>query len=80
MLSQPSQFAPGGPNAADDVIARRVESDPEPASLAVVTSDRHLAERVAARGADVVSSGSFRRRLTDDRAESPRGGAGQRAR
>jgi predicted RNA-binding protein with PIN domain len=73
-------FAPGGPNAADDVIAGRVESDPEPTSLAVVTSDRHLAQRVAARGADVVSSGSFRRRLTDDRAESPPGGAGQRPR
>src|SRR3954466_13349720 len=37
-----------GPDAADYEIARRVEQDPEPGSIQVVTSDRWLAERVAA--------------------------------
>jgi predicted RNA-binding protein with PIN domain len=56
-------FAPGGPGAADDEIVRRVAADPEPAALGIVTSDRNLARRVAASGAQVVSSGSFRRDL-----------------
>jgi predicted RNA-binding protein with PIN domain len=59
-------FAPArGPNAADDQIAARVESDPDPGSLRVVTSDRALAERVRAAGAEVVPAGGFRRRLDD---------------
>lgn len=52
-----------GPNAADDDIARRAAADPDPASLVVVTSDRDLAERVRAHGAEVVGAGEFRRRL-----------------
>jgi predicted RNA-binding protein with PIN domain len=52
-----------GPNAADDVIARRVAADADPGSLTVVTSDRALAERVRASGAEVVAAGGFRRRL-----------------
>ncbi len=57
-------FAPGaGRNAADDEIAERVAADPDPASLAVVTSDAELARRVRSRGAEVVPSASFRRRL-----------------
>ena len=57
-------FAPApGPNAADDEIARRVAADADPATLVVVTSDRDLARRVAERGAEVVASGAFRRRL-----------------
>ena len=57
-------FAPArGPNAADDEIARRVAADPDPRTLTVVTSDRVLAERVRAHGADVAGAGPFRRRL-----------------
>jgi predicted RNA-binding protein with PIN domain len=52
-----------GPNAADDDIAALVESDPDPAELSVVTSDRDLARRVRDAGATVVGSGEFRRRL-----------------
>jgi predicted RNA-binding protein with PIN domain len=53
----------GGPDAADDEIAERVETDPDPGSLRVVTSDSRLAERVRARGAEVLSAMAFRRRL-----------------
>ncbi len=56
-------FACGGRNAADDEIARRVLADPDPTGLAVVTSDRALAGRVAAAGAEVVGAGAFRARL-----------------
>ena len=56
-------FAGGGRDAADAEIARRVLADPDPAGLAVVTSDRALAARVAAAGAVVVGAGAFRRRL-----------------
>jgi predicted RNA-binding protein with PIN domain len=49
---------------ADDEIVRRVGTDPEPGSLAVVTSDRLLSERVRAAGAgEVAGAGSFRRLL-----------------
>lgn len=56
-------FAPGGPGAADDEIARLVAADPDPAGLAVVTSDGMLAKRVRARGARVVGAGHFRRHV-----------------
>ena len=57
-------FAPTrGRDAADDEIARRVAADADPAGLTVVTSDRALAERVRREGAEVVSAGSFLRRL-----------------
>lgn len=49
-----------GPNAADNEIVRMVEDDPDPHALRVVTSDRRLRERVAALGARVVSSLTFR--------------------
>jgi predicted RNA-binding protein with PIN domain len=59
-------FAPTrGRNAADDEIARRVEADAEPGTITVVTSDRELAERVRAHGAEVLGAGPFRRRLDD---------------
>lgn len=59
-------FAPGpGPDAADHEIAARVEADADPGSLRVVTSDRRLAERVRAAGAEVTSAGAFRRRLDE---------------
>jgi predicted RNA-binding protein with PIN domain len=54
-----------GPNAADAVIAELVESDSDPGSLRVATSDRPLADRVAAAGAEVLGAGSFRRLLGD---------------
>jgi len=57
-------FATGsGPNAADHDIAARVEQEPDPHSITVVTSDRELADRVRAAGAEVIGSGPFRRRL-----------------
>ena len=60
------RFASGrGPNAADHDIAARVQSDPDPQSITVVTSDRELADRVRASGAAVVGSGPFRRRLDE---------------
>jgi predicted RNA-binding protein with PIN domain len=56
-------FAPGGRDAADDVIASMVAADPEPASLTVATSDHELVRRVREAGANVESSGALRRRL-----------------
>jgi predicted RNA-binding protein with PIN domain len=54
-------FAPGpGPNAADAEIVRVVERLGRPT---VVTSDRDLAQRVAALGAPVEPASAFRRRL-----------------
>ena len=58
-------FASGGRNAADHAIVKLVEADPDPGELRVVTSDKQLAERVRAAGAEVVSSGEFLRRLED---------------
>jgi predicted RNA-binding protein with PIN domain len=52
-----------GRNAADHDIAEMVGEDEAPRTLTVVTSDRGLIERVRARGADVASATSFRRRL-----------------
>jgi predicted RNA-binding protein with PIN domain len=54
-----------GRDAADHDIAAKVESDPDPASVTVVTSDRSLADRVREAGAEVVPSGAFRRRLDE---------------
>jgi predicted RNA-binding protein with PIN domain len=59
-------FAPGGRNAADDEIARRVADDEDPASLTVVTSDRELVARVRAAGAAVEGARAFRARLYPD--------------
>jgi predicted RNA-binding protein with PIN domain len=57
------EFAPGGRDAADHRIAQLVQADRDPGSLRVVTSDRALAARVRAAGADVVGAGAFRARL-----------------
>jgi hypothetical protein len=54
-----------GRNAADDEIARRVEADPDPAGLRVVTSDGELAARVRVAGGEVVSAGALLRRLDE---------------
>jgi len=55
-----------GRNAADHDIVELVAGDDAPRTLTVVTSDRRLAERVRERGARVISSGSFRRRVDGD--------------
>ena len=52
-----------GRDAADHDIAAIVEADPDPAGITVVTSDRSLADRVRAAGAEVAPSAPFRRRL-----------------
>src|SRR5918998_1328696 len=52
-----------GRDAADDEIARRLDADPDPASITVVTSDAALAGRARERGARVEGAGTFRRRL-----------------
>jgi predicted RNA-binding protein with PIN domain len=54
-----------GPNAADHDIAALAETDADPQSLRVVTSDRELARRVEAAGAEVVGAGPFRKRLDE---------------
>jgi predicted RNA-binding protein with PIN domain len=54
-----------GRNAADHDIEVTVEEDSSPGAITVVTSDRRLAERVRDLGANVRSSGSFRRRIDD---------------
>jgi predicted RNA-binding protein with PIN domain len=54
-----------GRDAADFEIARRVEADPSPRSIHVVTSDRWLADRVSQAGALVQGSEGFRTRIED---------------
>jgi predicted RNA-binding protein with PIN domain len=56
-------YAPGGPNAADDAIVEMVRSLARPSETVVVTSDRALAERVRALGANVEGAATFRARL-----------------
>jgi predicted RNA-binding protein with PIN domain len=53
------------PDAADDEIVRRLESDPDPGDVLVVTSDRRLADRAREAGAGVEPASSFRRRLEE---------------
>ena len=52
-----------GRDAADDEIARRLDADPDPGSVRVVTSDAALAARARERGARVEGAGAFRKRL-----------------
>jgi predicted RNA-binding protein with PIN domain len=52
-----------GRDAADDEIARRLEADPDPSTIRVVTSDSGLASRARERGAQVEGAGTFRSRL-----------------
>ena len=55
-------FAERGSDA-DTRIERLVETSSDPRGLTVVTSDRHLAFLVRARGASVIRSGEFRKQL-----------------
>jgi predicted RNA-binding protein with PIN domain len=52
-------------DAADFEIARRLEREPEPAQVRVVTSDRWLADRAYALGAAVHGADLFRAMLDD---------------
>jgi len=56
----------GGPDAADDDVARLVEADPEPHELTVVTSDAALAGRVRRAGADTLGARGFRELMATD--------------
>jgi predicted RNA-binding protein with PIN domain len=59
-----AQFAPGGPNAADDAIFALVRTLAEPGAVTVVTSDTGLAARVQAVGGTVMGVSAFRRLMT----------------
>jgi predicted RNA-binding protein with PIN domain len=50
-------------DAADDEIIRRVRSEPHPALVRVVTSDRLLADQASAAGAAVQGAETFRAQL-----------------
>ena len=50
---------------ADSKIIKMVEGSSDPKGLTVVTSDRHLAFVVHSRGASVLRSGEFRRRMQE---------------
>jgi len=52
-----------GRDAADDEIARRLADEPDPGIVRVATSDRALAQRVRALGAQVEGARAFRERL-----------------
>jgi Predicted RNA-binding protein containing a PIN domain len=56
---------------ADARIERLVEAAPNARGLTVVTSDRHLAFLVRARGARVVRSGEFRKQMAETFAARP---------
>jgi predicted RNA-binding protein with PIN domain len=56
---------------ADAKIVRLLESSRDPRGLTVVTSDRRLATLVHARGATVIRSGEFRKRLEDALSSHP---------
>lgn len=59
-------FAPGGPDAADKVIAARVRESQQPEELLVVSSDRRLAAAVKAWGGRCVGAGGFAERWLRD--------------
>ena len=64
-------FAPGGRDAADGEIVRRIGADPDPASILAITSDRRLRARIKAAGATSAPAGELLRRLerSEGRAE-----------
>jgi len=56
-------FAPGGRDAADREIVRRIRADADPAAMVAATSDRRLRASVKAAGASSVSAGELLRRI-----------------
>jgi predicted RNA-binding protein with PIN domain len=56
-------FAPGGRDAADREIVRRIRADEDPGGIVAATSDRRLRASVKAAGATSVSAGELLRRL-----------------
>jgi predicted RNA-binding protein with PIN domain len=60
-----------GRDAADHEIVRMLSEDPAPGSIRVVTSDRWLVEQARQLGAEVTSSGWFRRRMDEVLAGAP---------
>lgn len=52
-----------GRDAADHEIVRRLDADPQPGDISVVTSDRQLADQARTAGASVEPAASFRTRL-----------------
>ena len=71
-------YAERGSNA-DARIERLVEAAPNARGLTVVTSDKHLAFLVRARGARVVRSGEFRKQMADLLAARPAPADGEQA-
>ena len=63
-------FAPGGRDAADREIVRRIRADSDPASIVAVTSDRRLRAAIKAAGATSVGAGELLRRLEGRERES----------
>jgi predicted RNA-binding protein with PIN domain len=62
---------------ADTRIEQLVDRSSDPRGLTVVTSDRHLAFLVRARGARVIRSGEFRSQLDRIRQSAPQKGDGE---
>jgi predicted RNA-binding protein with PIN domain len=56
-------FAPGGRDAADREIVRRIRADDDPGGIVAATSDRRLRASVKAAGAASISAGELLRRL-----------------
>ena len=56
-----------GRNAGDDRIVEEIARDHDPSSLTVVTSDRELAQRARALGAQVEGAGALTRELGSER-------------
>lgn len=64
-------------DAGDDEIMRRLQADPDPGRVRVVTSDRWLADRASGIGASVEGSDHFRARI--DPESVPASSRGRRA-
>lgn len=56
-----------GRDAGDDRVVEAVGAAPDPGAVCVVTSDRGLAGRARALGADVIGAGTLLRRLDSPR-------------
>ena len=72
-------FAPGGPDAADDVIAALVAGGERLPAVRVVTSDAGLSRRVRAAGVPVTGVSAFRTLLDGSGSGGPGPGGGRSA-